>query len=237
MENWWVSRLIKNLTSTALCLSWHPNNFLLAIGGTDSQVTVYSAFVKNVDNSKAASAGTSFGKFSPKEAVGCQMQTFKASGWITGIAFSPSGNQLAWVTRSSTIEFLYCETTDLKSQYIKLRSLPLSSLFWPNENTVIAGGHDCTPVLFQGSALNFQHVRDLDVGDTVQQKSSATAKDIFQNKTKLGLEGGEEHDIYLPTKHQNRIIEITGHTQNTFSTVGCDGNQIIWPYNAVGLRI
>jgi actin related protein 2/3 complex subunit 1A/1B len=42
----WVSRLIKGLSSTALCLSWHPNNFLLAVGGTDNAVTVFSAFVK-----------------------------------------------------------------------------------------------------------------------------------------------------------------------------------------------
>lgn len=81
------------------------------------------AFVKNVDNSKLASAGTSFGKFSPKEAVGCIMKQFKASGWVHGIAFSPSGNQCAWVTRSSTIDFLSCETTDLRTQTLKLRGL------------------------------------------------------------------------------------------------------------------
>jgi len=236
--NWWVSRLIKNLTSTALTVSWHPNNFLLAVGGTDSQVTVYSAFVKNIDNSKVASAGTAFGKFSPKEAVGMVMATFKSSGWITGISFSPSGNQCAWVSRSSTIEFLHCETPDLKTQVIKLRGLPLSSLFWANETTVLAGGHDCTPVLFQGSPLNYNYVRDLDAGESATlNKANSSAKAVFEKKTNLGLDSNEDNDTSLPTKHQNRIIEIIRHSPTSFSTVGCDGNQIIWPFSAVNLKV
>jgi len=237
---WWVSKLIKNLTSTALCLSWHPNNFLLAVGGTDSQVTVFSAFIKNVDNNKAASAGTAFGKFSPKEAVGCNMGTYKSAGWVTGIAFSPSGGQLAWVSRSSTIDFLVCETNDIKYQTLKLRSLPLSTLFWANESQVIAGGHDCTPVLFQGTPGNFAYVRDLDAGDSAGQKSqnsSSMAKSVFEKKDTLGLDSGEQNETTLSTRHQNRIIEIIKHSSTTFSTVGCDGNQIIWPYAAVGVKV
>jgi hypothetical protein len=35
-----------------------------------------------VDNNKDASGGTVFGKFSPKEAVGCVMATFKTSGTV-----------------------------------------------------------------------------------------------------------------------------------------------------------
>jgi len=237
-RSWWVSRLIKGLTSAALCLAWHPNNFLLAVGGTDSKVTVYSAFVKNIDNSKNASAGTSFGKFSPKESVGCNMANFVSLGWITGIEFSPSGNQLAWVTRSSTIEFLHCETTELKVQTLKLKGLPLTTLFWPNETSVIGAGHDCTPVLFQGGPQKFAYVRDLDQGEQKGAVSSATsAKNVFQKQANLGLEGGEDNDTSLATRHQNRIIEIIRHSKDAFSTVGCDGNQIIWPYSAVGVKV
>jgi len=235
--NWWVSRLIKGLESTSLCLSWHPNNFLLAIGGTDRKVTVYSAFVKNVDNSKEASGGTVFGKFSPKEAVGCVMATFPSSGWIAGIAFSPSGQQCAWVTRSSTIEFLSCATTDHRTQTLKLKGLPLTTLFWPNEQTVLAGGHDCTPVLFQGNPGAWQFVRDVDQGDQKQQATNANPKAVFEKKSNLGLDGGEENDTTLATKHQNRIIEILSYSSTAFSTVGCDGNQIIWPYAAVNIRV
>jgi len=237
--NWWVSRLIKGLSSTALCLSWHPNNFLLAVGGTDNAVTVYSAFVKNVDNNKDASAGTVFGKFSPKEAVGCVMATFKTSGWVTGIEFSPSGQQCAWVTRASTIEFLSCATTTHQTQLLKLKCLPLTSLFWPNENTVLAGGHDCTPILFEGSPLNWRFSREVDQGDSSQKQggANANAKAMFEKKTNLGLDSGEENDTTLGTKHQNRIIEILPYSSTAFSTVGCDGNQIIWPYSAVNIKV
>jgi len=235
---WYVSRLIKNLTSTALCLSWHPNNFVLAVGGTDSQVTVFSAFVKSIDNSKLASAGTAFGKFSPKEAIGCVMQQFKTTGWVMGIAFSPSGNQCAWVTRSSCIDFLHCESTDLRTQSIKLKGLPLTTLFWPNDSCVLAGGHDCTPVLFQGSPANFSYVRDIDTGDGAKSSGAASnAKAVFENKTNLGLDAGEDNDTKLSTKHQNRIIEIIRHSPQAFSTVGCDGNQITWPFAACNLKV
>jgi len=114
----------------------------------------------------------------------------------------------------------------------------LTSLFWPNESTVIAGGHDCTPVLFQGGPNSFQYVRDLDTGDAVKQQGSASnAKAMFEKKTNLGLDSNEENDTTLPTKHQNRIIEILRHSATSFSTVGCDGNQIIWPYSSVNLKV
>jgi len=103
---------------------------------------------------------------------------------------------------------------------------------------VLAGGHDCTPVLFQGSPVNFKYVRDVDAGDSVKsQGSTSNAKAMFEKKTNLGLDGGEENDTKLGTKHQNRIIEIIPHSKTAFSTVGCDGNQIIWPYAAVNVTV
>jgi len=62
-------------------------------------------------------------------------------------------------------------------------------------------------------------------------------RNVFENKAKLGLDSGEENDTSLPTKHQNRIIEIIRHSATTFSTVGCDGNQIVWPYSAVNIKV
>jgi len=186
--NWWVSRLIKGtISSTILSLAWHPNNILLGVGGTDSEFTVYSAFVKSVDDNKIAAAGTAFGKFSPKEAVGCKMYNLKCSGWVTGISFSPSGNQASWVTRSSTIEFLHCETTEIRHQILKLKGLPLSTLFWPGEFTVLAGGHDCTPVLFQGGPANFSLVKEVDTGGDTKEalSSNASARNMFEKKSEF----------------------------------------------------
>ena len=40
-NDWWVSKHIKKpITSTILCLGWHPNNVLLACGGADSKVSI-----------------------------------------------------------------------------------------------------------------------------------------------------------------------------------------------------
>jgi len=237
---WWVSRLIKNLTSTVLCLSWHPNNFLLAVGGTDSAVTIYSAFIKEIDisNKKLAAAGTVFGKFSPKEAVGCNMASFNSDAWVHSVAFSPSGGQLAWTTRRSDINFLNCQTSELRHQNLKLRTLPLTTIYWAGENSLIAAGHDCTPYLFQQNGGAYSLVKDLDQGDpNAKLTSTVSAKSVFEKKTNLGLESTEENDTVLTTKHQNRIIEVRHHTNSSFATCGCDGNIIIWPYNALGIKI
>ena len=47
----WVSKHIKKpIKSTVTCVSWHPNNFVLAVGSSDNHCRVYSAFVKDIEN-------------------------------------------------------------------------------------------------------------------------------------------------------------------------------------------
>ncbi|KAJ2877901.1 ARP2/3 actin-organizing complex subunit Sop2, partial [Coemansia aciculifera] len=46
-NDWWVSKHIKKpIASTVLCVDWHPNNVLIACGGTDMKARVFSAYIK-----------------------------------------------------------------------------------------------------------------------------------------------------------------------------------------------
>jgi actin related protein 2/3 complex subunit 1A/1B len=49
-NDWWVSKHIrKPIRSTVLCLDWHPNNSILAVGSSDMKCRVFSAAIKGVD--------------------------------------------------------------------------------------------------------------------------------------------------------------------------------------------
>ncbi|OLY78822.1 Actin-related protein 2/3 complex subunit 1 [Smittium mucronatum] len=50
-NDWWVSKHLKKpIASTVLSLSWHPNDVLIACGGTDMKARVFSGFIKGVDS-------------------------------------------------------------------------------------------------------------------------------------------------------------------------------------------
>lgn len=51
-NDWWVSKHIKkSIKSTVTSIDWHPNNALLACGSTDFRTRVFTAYVRDVDNS------------------------------------------------------------------------------------------------------------------------------------------------------------------------------------------
>jgi len=162
-----LSKLIKGdkseINSTITCIAWHPNNILLAAGGTDSKVRVFSGFVKDLDDRKAVAAGTAFGKKLP---FGALLANFPVGSWINSLAFSPSGDQLAWATRDSCVSFLGCATAEHTLQTVKCKGLPYQACMWAGERTLICGGYDCTPVLFQGQGIGtYRYIKDLDAGD------------------------------------------------------------------------
>lgn len=67
-------------------------------------------------------------------------------GWIHSVAFSPSGEALAFSGHDSEISIAYPGGA-IKS--IRLISLPYLSLLWTSEEKIIAAGYDCAPALFE----------------------------------------------------------------------------------------
>lgn len=92
-SNWWVAKHLKKpLRTTVLSLDWHPNSVLLAAGCADATARVFSAFMKGVDERPAP---TVWGERLPFNTV-CGEFLSPAGGWVHAVAFSPSGDALAF---------------------------------------------------------------------------------------------------------------------------------------------
>ncbi|CAD6885519.1 unnamed protein product [Tilletia laevis] len=149
-QDWWVAKHIKKpIRSTVLSLDWHPNNVLLAAGSADMRARVFSAFIKGVDQKPPPSV---WGERLPFGTV-CGDWPTPAGGWVHGVAFSPSGDVLAYVGHDSSLTIIYPSGPDSPPHAIhSIRSptLPHVTLAFTSENSIVAAGHDCQPVLFEG---------------------------------------------------------------------------------------
>lgn len=172
-NDWWVAKHIKRpLRSTVLSLDWHPNNVLLAAGSADYRARVFSAFIKGVDERPPPSV---WGERLPFGTV-CGEYSTPSSGWVHGVGFSPSGDALAFVGHDSSLTVAYPSAPEQPPQAIHvLRSptLPYVSLQWTSEGAIVAGGHDCQPVLYSGDASSgWKLTKSLDIGGAAAGKAA-----------------------------------------------------------------
>lgn len=250
-NNWWVSKHIREkVDSTITCIDWvcflviypffltfffkiqHPNNILLAAAGTDGRARVVSGFVGGIDKKEDVKGGTAFGSKLP---FGTLLAEFQVGSWVQAIKWSPSGNQLAWVSQDSTAHFLNCPTPDHQLQSVPYKFLPFRDLLWVNENNVVCVGYDANPTLFVSNGTTWELGRWLDVKTGGGAAKSAAAKDVWAARTNLGSESAGQ-DTKLDTQHQNCISVLRRVDNNTFSTTGLDGNIGMWPLGAVGVK-
>jgi actin related protein 2/3 complex subunit 1A/1B len=223
-NNWWVSKhLRKNIESTVLSVDWHPNNILIACGGTDSKVFVVSGWVKGID---AKPGATPFGSRLP---FGELLGEYVVGSWVHSVRWSPSGNQIAWASHDAAITVL--DVTGGAPGYIqelKLAGLPFIDLAWVSEQSIVAVGHSCNPTLFSlGADGVWSQTREIDaaVAASSSGPASRAAFSVFQNKTTIGQDTKIET---LNTKHQNAISQVTLLDARNVSTSGLDGRLIVW---------
>ncbi len=81
------------------CLDWHPDNSILACGGTDYKCRVFYAHIEEVDG--PASLNNVWLSKTSSECL--QEYGSQSSGWVYSVSFNLSGNRLAWVGHDSTI--------------------------------------------------------------------------------------------------------------------------------------
>jgi actin related protein 2/3 complex subunit 1A/1B len=229
-NDWWVSKHIKKHRSTVLSVDWHPNNLLLATGSSDFRARIFSAAIKGVDKSPKSdlfpNKPTAFGE--------CLAEFDQVQGWVHSVAWSPSGQVLAFTGHDSRIAFADCRQDPPVVQVIKLSGLPLTSLIFASETSVIGAGHECNPYVFSKQGNQWAHTGKLDKTEAAQAKGAVDAKTKFQNLEKTGQEVTQ---TVLNTKHQNTIKTITafqGQPGNLtqIATSGIDGKIIIWPTKA-----
>uniref|UniRef100_A0A672Z5H0 Actin-related protein 2/3 complex subunit n=1 Tax=Sphaeramia orbicularis TaxID=375764 RepID=A0A672Z5H0_9TELE len=262
-NDWWVSKHIKKpIRSTILSLDWHPNNVLLAAGSCDFKCRVFSAYIKEVEEKPGP---TPWGSKMPFGAVlaefggaglftvgtkSKQKSAFVAlcllggGGWVHSVSFSASGNRLAWVSHDSTVTVVDSSKTASPSQ-LKTEFLPLLSVIFVSENSLVAAGHDCCPMLFRcddGGTLTFVSKLDLPK-QSIQRNISAMER--FRNMDKRATT--EDRNTALDTLHQNSITQVSIYEGDKrdcrkFCTTGIDGAMTIWDFKSLeasiqGLRI
>ncbi|KAF8559729.1 WD40 repeat-like protein [Imleria badia] len=249
-NNWWVARQLKKpIRSTVLSVDWHPNNVLLAAGSADMKARVFSAYIKDVDKRPAP---TMWGEKLPFNTL-CGEFASPAGGWVHAVSFSPSGEILAFASHDSSISIVYPGGPVVQS--IRISTLPYVTLTWTSEESIVAAGHDCQPVVFSGSEAGWGFIGSLD-DTTSGAKSSAKAGGVgrlnssafntFRNADTRGHAGGGEvsTDTELLTVHQNTITSVrpfewgAGGSVSRVSTSGVDGKLVIWsavPASAAGI--
>ncbi|CCU97432.1 unnamed protein product [Malassezia sympodialis ATCC 42132] len=170
-NDWWVAKHIKRpLRSTVSSLDWHPNNVLLATGSADYHARVFSAYIKGVDAKPPPSV---WGERLPFGTV-CGEYATPAAGWVHGVAFSPSGDALAFVGHDASLTVVYPSASDAPPHavhVVRLPSLPYVAVLFVNEHTLVAAGHDCQPMVFEGSLeQGWRLTRSLDTAGTAASK-------------------------------------------------------------------
>uniref|UniRef100_A0A8C2M0A3 Actin-related protein 2/3 complex subunit n=1 Tax=Cricetulus griseus TaxID=10029 RepID=A0A8C2M0A3_CRIGR len=220
-----VSKLIKKpICSTVFSWDWHPNNVLLAAGSCDFKHRVFSAYIKEVDEKPAS---TPWGRKLPLGQLMFEFGGSGTGGWVHGVSFSASGSRLAWVSHVCSCRF-------------QLRK-PLLSMSFISENSLVAAGHDCCPMLFNyddRGCLTF--VSKLDVPKQSIQRN-VSAMERFPNMDKRRATTGDSNTA-LETLHQNSIAQVSIYEVDKqdcrkFCTTGIDGAMTIWDFQTLELSI
>ncbi|OSD08519.1 actin-like protein ARPC3 [Trametes coccinea BRFM310] len=253
--DWWVSRLLKKpIRSTVLSVDWHPNNVLLAAGSADMKARVFSAYIKDVDKRPGPSV---WGEKLPFNTI-CGEYASPAGGWVHDVAFSPSGDVLAFASHDSSITVVYPGGPAVYS--IKMSILPLVTLTWTTEESIVAAGHDCQPLVFAGNQGGWEIVGGLD--DPQSNKASggsrsgfggaspvgrlnSAAFNTFRNAAERGISNvpgsptaSSSNESELYTVHQNTITSVRPYdgvpgNVTRVSTSGVDGKLVVWDVSAV----
>jgi actin related protein 2/3 complex subunit 1A/1B len=141
---------------------------------------------------------------------------------------------------------------------IRSPSLPLVTLAWTSEESIVAAGHDCKPLVYAGSEQGWQEVGTLD--DSSSSRASEGSRSGFGSSGSVGrlktgafatfrdadsrgqssLSGAASgsSDTKLNTIHQNTITsvrsyDVQGGYATKVSTSGVDGTLVIWDTNEV----
>ncbi|KAK3948633.1 WD40-repeat-containing domain protein [Pseudoneurospora amorphoporcata] len=235
-NDWWVSKHLKKpIRSTITSVAWHPNSVLLAAGSTDAHARVFSAFIKGTDQRPEPSP---WGERLPFNTV-CGEFLNNSAGWVHAVAFSPSGDALAFAAHDSSVTVVYPSAPEQPPKAvisINTQLLPFMSLFWNGETEIIAAGYDCEAFRFQGGEQGWQLAGTLEkvkagrpgLGGEDREES---ALNMFRQ---MDLKGKvTKDDTQLKTVHQNTVtmlrpFEESGGRVTKFSSSGVDGRVVIW---------
>ncbi|KAI8901339.1 WD40-repeat-containing domain protein [Globomyces pollinis-pini] len=228
-NDWWVSKHLKKpIRSTVLSVDWHPENILLAAGSSDMKARVFSGFIKGID-AKASSE-----VWGQKLPFGTVCGEFPAGGWVHSVAFSPSGNAIAYCAHDSTVTIATGPTQPI--YVIQTNTLPFVSLFWASEFAIVVAGHDCAPYMVLNNGSQWQLTPKIDNG----KKKEVSGNSAFNKFKQMDTRAQQNTDVELNSTHQNTITCVrpfvgTPDRVTHFSSTGVDGQLVIWDLLSAGI--
>ncbi|KAF1982382.1 structural constituent of cytoskeleton [Aulographum hederae CBS 113979] len=231
-NDWWVSKHLKKpIRSTITCVAWHPNSVLLAAGSTDGHARVLSSFIKGVDERPA---GSVWGERLPFNTV-CGEFLNNTAGWVHAVAFSPSGEALAFAGHDSSVTVVYpggAEQPPRAVVSVSTQLLPFSGLVWKSEEEIVAAGYDCEAYRLQGNEQGWQIAGSIESSGRpgMSDQREESALNMFRQ---MDLKGKVKDDTQLKTVHQNTITMVREYgggpgDVRQISTSGVDGRVVIW---------
>lgn len=133
-----------------------------------------------------------------------------SAGWIHSVAFSPSGNALAFAAHDSSITVVYPSAPEQPPQAIvsvSTQLLPFMSMVWNGEDEIIAAGYDCEAFRFQGGPSGWQLTGTLEAKGR-PGRGEAREESALNMFKQMDLKGKVKDDTQLKTVHQNTISTL-----------------------------
>ncbi|EDO19446.1 hypothetical protein Kpol_1002p94 [Vanderwaltozyma polyspora DSM 70294] len=240
-NNWWVSKHIKKpIKSTINCISWHSNGVLLAAGGTDGYMRVFSGFIKGLD-SKDAVVNSPWGDKFP---FGSLVREWYQGSYVHDVKWNSSQERIGFVAHDGSLNVVDSQgnhqTVDAPE------GLPYRSLAWINNNSILCAGYSCHPVLFSEANGAWKFAKNLDkVSDANAKKSTVSldGNDDEEENNAFGMSAlkkfkeldlkGRVSTAVQHSAHENAIVELKAFQESNgqvvqVSSCGLDGEIVLY---------
>lgn len=214
----------------ALRAQWHPSTPVVATACTDFKCRIFSAYLKNVDG-KAVS--TPWGD-NPK--FGTLFYEVESAGWVRNVAFSPSGDTLAFCSHNATVSFVDV-VSGTAPQVVRLSDLPLTQLTFLPDGSLLGVGHCYEPLLFTRTAAGWAFAGKLK-GKAAEKAATggnfANARNMFQTQSATGQSSLARESDKSSGMHGNQVCGLQvfnssiGANAAEFTTSALDGKIVFW---------
>ena len=225
-QRWWQSYSESTGKPTSLNAEWMPNNKHL-ICCTTARVLHY--FTIDDNEAKIKKVKSKDGK--EKKKIVKELGNWHAQGWVNCCAVSPSGAWIAMSSQDSYIRFIKSEEIgkDAGEKFeVNINGLPLLSIVFLSETSLVGAGFDCQPRLFYFDGSKWEDLGLIDLPDIREASGGAASGGLA---AKAAMFGGKQA-VKTETLHSNVVLGVR-LTKNGFSTCSNDGRLGIWPLDKI----
>jgi len=230
-QDWWLGKPIRgDINGTIFDIAFHPSSFLVAAGGVDKKICIYSSVIKALDNKDEVKGF--FGGKPPK--FGECLFTMDVLGYVNGLAFSPSGATLVAASHDSRAHFISFAPNGFTAegaQTMSLPGLPLSKIKFLSESKCVGGGYDMVPIVMSTASGTWSCEGSIDAGRVKKSKNKGAAA-VWADRADRA--GAEEHEHFHTHSNIITSLYVKPGSETDFTTAGLDGRVVFW--NVAGLE-